>query len=270
MQDQGGRYKQRPGVGATVVALSCLGFFAISIPVVVMIVTSFNATPDLNFPPSGVSLKWYLNVFKRTAFLRSCQLSFVLAALTSIVSLVLGFLSSLGLVRYKFIGRDILHSILLIPLIVPEVVIGCSLLILFNKLHQYNSIINILILHIILVLPYSINVISANLVRFDMTLEEAAMSLKANKITTFWLITVPMIKEGLIASAIFSFVISFNNFTATVFLVRTKSTLPVEIFSYIRTESDPTVCCISTLLFCFVVIVILVAERLVGMEKLAK
>lgn len=257
-------------VGISVIGISVIGFLIISIPLAIMIITSFNSSPDLNFPPAGISLRWYFNVFKRSAFLKGCQFSLILASLTSIISLSLGFICSLGLVRHKFIGRDVLNTTLLTPLIVPEVVMGSALLLILNKLQLYNSLINVLILHIVLVLPYSIRVISASLLRFDMSLEEAAMSLKANKVKTFWLITIPVIKQGLITSLMFSFVVSFNNFTATAFLVTTRTTLPVEIFSYIRTENDPTVCCISTLLFCFTGIIILLAEKSIGMEKLTR
>jgi putative spermidine/putrescine transport system permease protein len=96
------------------------------------------------------------------------------------------------------------------------------------------------------------------------------MALGANRFKTFFLITIPLTKPGLIAAGIFSFVISFNNFTATLFLVTRKNTLPVEIFSYIRTENDPTIAAISTLLILLTMVLVIISERVVGLERFTR
>jgi putative spermidine/putrescine transport system permease protein len=250
--------------------LSLLTILFISLPLMIVIITSFNASSGVNFPPVGFSLKWYQNMVQRKAFAETAQLSFLLATLTTLFATCIGFLSSLAIVRYRFVGRSLLNAIILSPLIIPEVVTGLTFLFLFNRIKMHHSFLNILLLHILLALPYSIRVISANLYRFNIALEEAAMSLGANHIKTFFWVTLPLTKSGLITAAIFSFVISFNNFTATLFLVFQRSTLPVEIFSYIRTENDPTIASISTSLIILTVGLILVSERIVGLERFTR
>jgi putative spermidine/putrescine transport system permease protein len=247
--------------------VSVVTIIFVSFPLLIVVITSFNSSSELNFPPVGFSLKWFLNIFRRPAFLESTQWSFLLAVLATAASTGIGFFASLAIVRFRFWGRNLLNTIVLSPLIIPEVVTGIALLYLFNRLQMFNSFFNIMLLHILLTLPYSIRVISANLYRFDISLEEAAMGLGANRLKTFFLITVPMTKPGLIAAGIFSFVISFNNFTATLFLVMRKNTLPVEIFSYIRTENDPTIAAISTILIVLTVVLVIVSERVTGLER---
>jgi putative spermidine/putrescine transport system permease protein len=115
-----------------------------------------------------------------------------------------------------------------------------------------------------------VRVISAILYRFDISLEEVAMSLGANRFKTFMLITIPLIKPALISAAVFSFVVSFNNFTATMFIVTKQTTLPVEVFSYIRTENDPTVAAISSVFVVLTIILILLNRKRIGTQELVK
>jgi len=115
-----------------------------------------------------------------------------------------------------------------------------------------------------------VRVITAILYRFDISLEEAALSLGANRFKTFLLITIPLIKPGLLSAAIFSFAVSFNNFTATMFIVTKQTTLPVEVFSYIRTENDPTVAAISSVFVVITIILILLNRKRLGAYELKK
>jgi len=261
---------QLKGVQLPFFLISILTVLLISVPLVIVIATSFNASSGVNFPPVGFSLKWYGNIFKRSAFLESARWSLLLAALATFFSTMVGFFSSLAIVRFRFLGRGLLNAIMLSPLIIPEVVTGLTFLYLFNRVRLYHSFFNIFLLHILLTLPYSIRVISANLYRFNLSLEEAAMSLGANRLKTFFLVTVPLTRPGLITAGIFSFVISFNNFTATLFLVTRRNTLPVEIFSYIRTENDPTIAAISTLLILLTMVLVIISEKVVGLERFTR
>jgi putative spermidine/putrescine transport system permease protein len=248
-------------------SLMVLAILVVILPQIIVFITSFNSTPELAFPPNGLSIKWYINMIKREAFVTSMKLSVLLGALSTFLSLLLGFFFSLAIVRYRFLGRNLINTLVLSPLMIPEVVTGIALLYLFNKLQMYNTLINLLILHVLLTLPYSVRVISARLYRFDISLEEVAMSLGASRIKTFFLITIPLIRTGLMVAAIFSFVISFNNFTATMFLVTHKNTLPVEIFSYIRTENDPTVAAIASVFIIITIVLILFTEKIMNIGK---
>ena len=193
----------------------------------------------------------------------------MIALVSSSASLIVGMVAALSLVRRRFMGKDLLNAIVFTPLIVPEVVTGLAFLMLYTKLNMRDSFINITILHIVLGIPYTLRIIMAGLYRFNISLEEAAMSLGARRIATLREVTLPLMKPSLIAAWIFAFVVSFNNFTATLFLVTRKGTLPVEVFSYIRTESDPTIAAFTTLLILSTVFIVMVIARLVGLEKIS-
>ena len=250
--------------------LTVAGLIIIVFPQLIVLITSFNSTPTLAFPPEGWSLKWYVNIFAREAFLESIKMSLLLATVATFVSINVAFFFSLAIVRYNFFGRGLINALILSPLIIPEVLSGLALLYLYNKLHMYNTVINLLILHILLTLPYSVRVISATLYRFDISLEEAALSLGANRYKTFFLVTIPLIKPGLISAAIFSFAVSFNNFTATMFIVTRHTTLPVEVFSYIRTENDPTVAAISSIFVVTTIFLVLINRKRIGAQDFEK
>ena len=233
----------------------------LSLPILIVIIISFSSTNDLTFPPTGISLRWYFNIFERAEFSESFGYSLFLAVVAPLLSVVIGGMCSIALVRYRFRGRAWVNNLVLFPLMVPEVVLGLSLLILFSKLHWYNPILNILILHVILTLPYAVKVISSNLYRFDLSLEEAARVFGAGKIKTFFRITLPIIKPGIVSASIFAFVVSFGNFTATLFLIKKRGTLPIQMYSYITTENDPTVAAVSALLIIMTVVLILILEK---------
>ncbi len=236
------------------------------VPLIVVIGASFNAGSEIAFPPRGLSLTWYANVFYRERFVKSFQFSLFLAAASTLCSLALGLLCSVALVRYRFKGREAAATLLNLPLMVPQVVMGMSLLILFTQSGIVSSLVGLGILHVILTLPYTVRVLTATLVRFPDSLEEAAIIHGARPVTAFTLITLPSIKPGLVAAAVFAFVTSFDNFTASQFLVWDRTTLPIEIFSYAIIETDPTVCAVLTMLIFTTIVVVVVAERWVGLE----
>jgi putative spermidine/putrescine transport system permease protein len=236
------------------------------VPLVVVIAASFNADSEVAFPTNGFSLKWYANVFQRERFLKSFQFSLLLAIASTLLSLVLGLLCALALVRYRFLGRDAVATLLDSPLMVPQVVLGMALLVLLSQAGIVSSLIGLGALHLILTLPYTVRVLNASLVRFPSSLEEAAMIHGATRLAAFTLITIPCIKPGIVAASIFAFVTSFDNFTSSQFLVWDRTTLPVEIYAYAMLETDPTVCAISTMLIVATIGVVVLAERWVGLE----
>ena len=240
------------------------------VPLLVVIAASFNESSEVVFPPKGFSLKWYANAFARERFLKSFQFSLMLAVIATVLSLAIGMLCAIALVRYRFSGRDAVATFLNSPLMVPQVVLGMALLILLSQVGLVSSMLGLGALHVILTLPYTVRVLSASLVRFPASLEEAAVIHGANRFAAFMLVTIPCIKPGLVAAAVFAFVTSFDNFTASQFLVWDRTTLPVEIFAYAVTETDPTVCAISTMLILATIAVVVLAERWVGLETVTE
>ncbi len=249
------------GIGGIVI-------IGMSVPLLIVFIISFHPGNDLTFPPSGISLRWYLNIFKHPVFLSSFRFSMILGTIATLVSLVIGLSGALVLTRRRFPGAEAISSMLMSPLIVPQVVIGMSFLTLFSMLHIYQSVPSLIILHIILTLPYTLRVFIANLSRCPLSFEEAAMVLGAGKYRAFIEVTLPRIKPGIAAAAIFSFVTSFDNITSSQFLVWDQTTLPIEIYAYITKENDPTVAAVSGLLILMTVGLALAMERWVGLESI--
>lgn len=248
-------------------ALACLLLVA---PHVVVALTSFDPSPAALFPPQGFSIKWYLNAYARPAFREALVLSLLVASGATIIAVTAGTMASLLIVRYRFPGRNLLMAILQLPMMIPEVVLGLGFLILFARHQMYSSFLNILLAHAVITLPYAARVITANLQTVGRSIEEAAYMLGAGPVRTFLKITLPVIRPGMLAAAVFCFVVSFDNFTVTAFLVSSRGTLPIEIYSYIRTESDPTVAALSTVLIAASLGGLLLIERIIGFRGITQ
>jgi len=239
---------------------------AMMVPLVVVLIISFNPGNELVFPPKGISLRWYQNIFKHPVFISSFQFTMALGVASTLVSLVIGLSGALVLTRRKFKGAEVISSLLMSPLVVPQVVIGMSFLSLFSMMHVYQSLPSLFALHIVLTLPYTLRVFIANLSRCPVSCEEVAMVLGAGKYRAFAETTLPMIKPGIAAASIFSFVTSFDNITASQFLIWDRTTLPIEIYAYITKENDPTVAAVSGILILLTTGLVLAMERWVGLE----
>jgi putative spermidine/putrescine transport system permease protein len=257
------RHRAVAGVTAMVMVLMCM-------PLVILFGVSLNAGPQQAFPPDGLSLRWFFNIFNRDGFLKAIPFSLQLAAIATVISLTVATLASIAIVRYRFPGRDLLLTLLTSPLIVPQVVIGLAFLIAFAAARIHSSFIALTVLHTVLALPFSIRVIVASLTRFNLSLEEAARSLGAPPWKAFLLVTIPVVRPGMVAAGVFAFVASFENFTATQFLIWNRTTLPVEIFSYVQTENDPTGAAISALVVLVVGLLVVALHRFIGIGAITQ
>jgi putative spermidine/putrescine transport system permease protein len=254
-------------------AVKALGYgvvLCLVFPLIVLIGVSLNAGVEQNFPPHGLSLRWYANIVNRDGFLRAIQMTLLLAVVSTLSSVVVSILVSLAIVRYKFIGKDFLLTAILSPLIVPQVVVGLAFLITLSALGIFTSMISLVLLHCVITLPFAARVVVSTMMGARVSLEEAARSLGAPPWKAFWLITIPLIRPGIATAAVFAFVTSFENFTATQFLVWDRTTLPVEIYTFVQTENDPTGAAISAVIVLSVCGLVLVLNRLLGIEALTK
>lgn len=249
-------------------ALSVL--FLLALPLLLVFGTSFNNTSAFVFPPTGLSLRWYQNLFALPAFGRGLVFSLQLAAISSLFGLLAGTAAAGAIVRYSFPGRGALNALIMSPLVVPEVVLGLSLLIWFQGAKWAPGDVRIMLLHCLVVLPYVTRIMVANLQRADATLEQAAQLLGAPPLTAFLRITLPVLGKGFGAAAIFALVMSFHNFTATFFLTGARESLPVAVFQYIRTEHDPTIAALTTIMMLGAAVIVWVADRWLGLDRIAK
>lgn len=243
-------------------------YITLSLPAIIVVISSFTAGESLRFPPQGLSLKWYQAALASEPFMGALWTSTRLALLASLFALVLGTSAAFALDRYQFKGRETFRTLTLSPLIVPVVVLGLALLQFLAWTGWNQTFFGMLIGHTLITLPYVVRAVSANLVLFDRTLEHAAMNLRATPWVVLRRITLPLLAPALISGAVFAFVTSFGNITLSVFLgFPGGTTLPVQIFTYVENSYDPILAAVSTLVIMVTLVVIIVVEKLTGMEK---
>jgi putative spermidine/putrescine transport system permease protein len=244
-----------------------LGF--LMAPVVVVVLVAFTPEGWLKIPTTSFSLRWFRAIGEHPEFLSAARNSFVIALGASLLATIVGTLAALGIVRYRFPGRDVLSSFLLSPLMVPTVVSGVALLYFFSRIGLASTLPGVIVAHVVVTTPYVIRTVSASLAGFDRSLELAAMTLGANRLQTFGRVTLPLILPGVTAGAIFAFIVSFDELTVTLFVTGPKLvTLPIRIYNYITYITDPLVAAVSASLIFLTLAVVFILERLVGLDRL--
>ena len=237
--------EKKPSLGLRLYAL--LAFTYIYLPILLLIVFSFN-TQKLNIRWEGFTLHWYRELFRDQDVLQATRNTLIIASISTIVATIIGTLAALALQRYRFPGYTFAESILYIPVIVPEVVMGISLLVLFSLIDFRLGLATITLSHIAFNIPFVTLVVRARLHGFDKSIEEAAMDLGANRVITFWRVTLPTIMPGVLAGALLAFTLSLDDYVITYFTAGPGSTtLPLRVFSMVRFAVTPKVNALSAL-----------------------
>ncbi len=229
-------------------------------PVAVVLLLAFNSSQFGGFPIEGVSLRWFVKLFENDAIVRAFKTSFLLGIMTAALATTLGVLASLALVRYRFRGKEMITTVLIMPVLVPETVLAVGLLIFLRWLSMPRSFALLLLGHTMIALPFVVLVVQARLVGIRKDYEEAAKSLGASPVQTFFQITLPLLLPAVFAGALFAFTISFDNITATIFWRPSGSeTVPTQIFGMLRNSVSPEINALG-----FVMIVITVGVPLLA------
>lgn len=211
-------------------------------PIVAVIILSFNPEQFGSFPMKGFSFRWYVKLAHNSSILEAFKNSLILGSLTAVLVTAIGIPASMAFVRYDFPCKNTLNTLLLTPIMIPEVVLGVALLIFIRWLQQPKSFLLLLIGHVVLTLPYVLLVVQARLVGIKRVYEEAAMTLGANPFQTFWQVTLPLLAPAIMAGMLFSFTISFDDVTATLFWATAQNqTVPVKIFGMLRNSISPEI-----------------------------
>lgn len=238
------------------------------LPIAVVIPSSFSNDSSLQFPPKGFSLKWFEKAWNTQAFWDALQVSLLVAAIATAISLVIGTLAAFAIVRHKFRGKQFFEFLFMTPLVFPAIVLAVALSMVLGSVGLLRNFWGLVIAHVIITVPYIVRTVGATLSEIDIAYEEAAATLGANAFRTFFLVTLPMLRPGLIAGAVFSAIMSFDEFTVSLFLVGPGvMTLPLEIYHYTEFQMDPTVAAISTMLLGVTALIIIVIERSIGLKK---
>ena len=241
-------------------------FFALVVvflyaPIVILLIFSFNNSDIPAFPLSGFTFHWYRQ-FAANADLRGALVtSAIIATLSSLGAVALGVLASIALVRRRFRGKAAASALLLSPLVIPYVVFGISLLLLFHTLGIPRSLLTVVIGHIVICIPYTILVVMPRLQQIDASLEEAAYDLGASRLRTFSAITLPLILPAVVSAFLIAFTTSFDEYAVASFVVGTRVTFPIFLYSALRFPSQlPQVIAVAVIVMIVSLCVVVLAE----------
>jgi spermidine/putrescine transport system permease protein len=251
--------------------VSAFGFFLLYVPLVLMVIYSFlGPSPDGNEGQIW-TFHWYRLLLENEAVLESLKVSLVVGVWSMIGATLLGTSAALALIRTHFPGRKLFDALTYLPLIMPEIVLGLSLLIWFVLLKITLGTVSIILAHITFSVSYVIITVKSRLHGFDESLEEAARDLGATRWGTFWRITFPLIWPGVLSGALMAFTLSFDDFLITFFTAGVGSdTLPLKIYSMIKFGVTPEINALSTLILALTLVMVLLFFKPIGKRKLSK
>jgi putative spermidine/putrescine transport system permease protein len=246
----------------------------ILLPMFFVIWLAFFTQEIPSFPPEGYSLKWFRSILDNDRFTSGFLLSLQIAVVATAIGLSVGVPAAVCLVRGRFPGREGVNNLLLLPLIVPGIVLGTALYVFHVEAEIatgwpiIGSLGGLIAGHVLLTIPWTVRLVTASLVGMDRTVEEAAQSLGANRVTTFRRVTLPAILPGIVAATLFGFIASFGNLEMSLFLVGPgRTTLPIAILQYLEWKIEPTIAAVSVLQILFIGAIMLLTDRFVSIGR---
>lgn len=238
-------------------------------PILIVVSVSVTESAVFAFPPQGFSLKWYSAIRNTDGLLASAWLSAQLAFISTCVSLVLGMLCAIAVVRRAVPGSDAIATFMASPLMIPGLVLGIAFLQGSRLVGLRDAYTTLLIAHVVLTMPFIMRTVLASLSLFDFSMVDAARTLGFSYPRALWHVLVPNILPGVMSGALFAFIASFDNYPISIFLVdvRTK-TLPIQLLNQLEMSPDPTVAATSSLLIVATIVALVVCDRLVGLKRM--
>lgn len=274
------RVRRTPLVDARLLGRTALlgaaafGYAVILTPLFFVCWLSFFSNEIVTFPPQSYTLRWFAHIFDENNFVSGFLTSLKVGIVAMVGGLVLGIPASLVLARRRFPGREALTMLLVLPLVVPGIVAGTAIYVfqieveIATDLPLLGSLVGLIFAHIMITIPWTARLLTASLAGFDQSLEEAAQSLGATPVQAFWRVTLPVIKPGIVAAALFSFIISFGNLEMTLFLVAPgQTTLPIAILQYLEWRIDPTIAAVSLLQILLIGTGMLIIDRYIKLTR---
>ncbi|MDD6310695.1 MAG: ABC transporter permease [Firmicutes bacterium] len=244
--------KRAARIGSNIYAT--LVFIFIYIPIAMMVLFSFN-DQRTNYYWNGFTLDWYEYLFTRSDLWEYLVISLIVALASVILSLIVGVLGAMGLARFEFKLKKLINNSLYIPIVVPEVVLGISMLMLFETCHFPLGLWSIILAHTTFCIPFVIIIMRGRMAGMDMSIEEASQDLGANRIVTFFRVTLPLLVPGILSSAFMAFTLSIDDVIITNFVAGPyATTLPIKILSMVKVGLKPEVNAMTTIMILVLVI----------------
>jgi putative spermidine/putrescine transport system permease protein len=248
-----------------------VGLFAYLIaPLVVTILVSFGSSPSFVLPAPGWTARWYQMLLARDNLVPAIALSFQIAFAATGISLVVGTMSAIGLVRSTFPGREAVAALLVSPLMLPGIVLGVALLHYFRAAGLFDAKLSLLFAHTVITLPYIVRIVYAALQRFDFALIDAARTLGCTYPQAVVRVMLPALAPAFGAAGMFSILASLDNYPVSIFLTDARNkTLPIQVLQYLDEQPDPSIAALAAAMIFLTLLVMILGDRLVGIRRMA-
>ncbi len=245
---------------AVLSSYSFLIYVILYAPIVILVIYSFN-TSKLNATWDGFTLNWYSVLVNDDNVINALQNSLIVAVSSTVISTVIGTLAAVGMYKYKFRGKTVLDALLYVPIVIPEIVMGISLLVFFTQAQITLGLVTLILAHVTFSVSYVVITVRARLAGFDKALEEAAMDLGANALQTFFKVTLPLILPGIIAGSLMALTLSLDDVIISFFVSGAAcETLPLRIYSMVRMGVTPEINALSTIMLVATLSIALISE----------
>jgi putative spermidine/putrescine transport system permease protein len=238
----------------------------VALPILIILVSSLTAASYVTFPPQGYTLKWYAQVLRDPYVMRSLKISTIVAAITAALAVLLGLGVGFALHRHRFRGQNLVSSFVMAPLTLPTIVLALGMVFFMSAIGLIGSIQALVVGHLVVAVPYAVRTLSASIEGVNRDIERSAAVLGAHPGVVLFRITLPLMKPGLAAALMFSFLVSFNNVSISLFIAGpTTQTLPLTIFRMTQDVQTPNLAAIAALVMIFTTAAVLFLERAVGL-----
>lgn len=250
------------------IILCVLVYLFLFLPISVIVTNSFNATttkPYLSW--KGFTLDWYSKLFDNTELLNAFGNTIIIAVVSTLLATVVGTLAAVGMYKYKFKGKGIINSLLYIPVVIPEIVLGIALLTIFSQVNIPRGMITLILAHVTFSVPFVIFNVRARLSGYDNSIEEASMDLGANRIKTFFQITLPVLAPGIASGSLLAFTLSIDDVIISYFVNGQTKTYPLKVMESIKSGVAPDVNALSTLVLIGTIILVVLTQSNIFHKK---
>lgn len=231
------------------IAFCTLVYLFLFLPISVIVVNSFNATTTKPYMSwKGFTFDWYVKLWSNSSLIEAFGNTMIIAIVSTILATIIGSLGAIGMYKYKFKGKSIIDGLLYVPVVIPEIVLGISLLTIFSKVNIPRGMLTLILSHVTFCVPFVIFNVRARLSGYDNSIEEASMDLGANRIVTFFNITLPVLAPGIFGGALLAFTLSIDDVIISYFVYGQTKTYPLKVMESVKSGVAPDVNALSTII----------------------
>lgn len=252
------------------IAFCTLVYLFLFLPISVIVVNSFNATTTKPYMSwKGFTFDWYVKLWSNSSLIEAFGNTMIIAIVSTILATIIGSLGAIGMYKYKFKGKSIIDGLLYVPVVIPEIVLGISLLTIFSKVNIPRGMLTLILSHVTFCVPFVIFNVRARLLGYDNSIEEASMDLGANRLVTFFNITLPVLAPGIFGGALLAFTLSIDDVIISYFVYGQTKTYPLKVMESVKSGVAPDVNALSTIILIGTILfVVLTQSDLLSRKKI--